>query len=535
MASLTLINIDQKSKWLKQEPSSSLTPLLVLASGAMLLLSSIAQVWNRIVDFLRDFGRPVIQNVPQVPGYPILGVLPQMCNEGLYSATMREMFDAAKDSGISCSSVGTVPIVLLRDPGVIRQVLVQNSDSITRFAPDGTGPFGIMQRITGDIAASANGQDWHRWRKGFLKDFSNSTALRKSYGDILRIAKHHVEKMKTEKSGTDLLDAMQAYALDSVWSVTLGADNISQSADEILSVMSRYGDIVGSPSHLWRHHIRNFVSGKAYREPDYIEKSVGDQINGVLDKLLGSHIENVNPEEHPGEDLKHNFLRRTSKESGGSLQSPITEDVLSQARQVFSLGHEAPTLVLSWAIYELGRHPEVIEKLRREIQDSKGDDGDLDFETLRGLPYLDSVCLELLRLHSPISATSRMVTKPIVLETKDKNTVVLPPGTHLFASVHLLHHDKLVWGENADEFVPERWTGLKPSILESRCEYLPFLAGPRGCPSASFVSVQMKTMLSVLLSQVDVELTDSTGVEKCIGGVVRPSKPLPYQIHEICV
>lgn len=533
MSLLTVKDVDQQSEMLKGEFQPNITLLLtIITNGVMLALSSLAQAWNSTMKYIRNLTGPTLRNVPEVPGYPVLGIFPQMCNEGLFSATMSKLFEAAQDSGISCSSAGTVPIIFLRDPAIIRQVLVQNADNITRFAPDGTGPFGIMHRITGDIAASAEGKDWHRLRNGFLKEFSNSTALRRSYDGMLRLAKRHVQKMIAEKSGSDLGQALQGYALDSVWSVTLGTDNISESAGEFLSVCSVYGDIVGNPSHLWRHYIRNLVSGKAYREPDHVEQSIGDGMNRVLRRLLDHNIANINPDEPLGHG---NFLRSTSKESGGSYEAPITEDVMAQARQVFSLGHEASTLLLVWSIYELNLHPEAIEKLRHEIRQNRRDHGDLDFDTIRTMPYLDAVTTELLRLHAPISSTARMVTRPIVVETRTNETAILPPGANLFASVHLLHHDKQVWGDNADEFFPERWTGLRASTAESRCEYLPFLAGQRGCPSSSFVTLQIKTMLAVLLSQVDIELPNLSGLEKVVDGVVRPARPVQFEVREVCI
>ncbi|GJN72645.1 hypothetical protein PLIIFM63780_006708 [Purpureocillium lilacinum] len=539
MANLTeSAMLDQLSGTMMEERQRNLGPILMAATAlVVVLLSSMARYLKSVskqVNLASFLGKP-LRNIPQVTGYPLLGILPQMCREGLYSSAMKSLFDAAKDSGISSSSAVGIPVVFVRDPAIIRQVLVHNSNSITRLAPDGSGPFNIMQRITGTIAASANGEDWHRWRKGFLKDFSNATALRQAYDDIRRIAKRHVQAMRDAKSGSDLGRVMEAYALDTVWSVTIGDDTVSKSSADITDVMSGYGDIVGSPSHLWRHFLRNFFAFKSFQDPDHVERNVGEQINGVLHKLLNRNLANLDPETLYCDGRKNNFLRNTSKESGGTSDLPVTQDVLAQARQVFSLGHEAPTLLLVWAIYELSLHPDVITKLRQEILQYMPDNGDLDFETLRSMPYLDAVTSELLRMHPPISTTSRIVTEPIPVQTRTNDAAVIPAGAHLFASIHLLHHDKLVWGDNADEFVPERWEGLRASAAESRCEYMPFLAGPRGCPSSNFVMVQMKTMLVELLTQVDIELPNSTGLEKCIGGVVKPSRPVEYSLKEICV
>ncbi|PNY28721.1 cytochrome P450 [Tolypocladium capitatum] len=530
MSLFTVMDANQQSEKSPEDFRPTLRLLLVfIANRVMLVLSSLTRAWTYLTKYTPSLTGPTVRNVPEVPGYPILGVLPQMCNEGLYSSTMGKLFDAAQDSGLSCTSAGTVPIILLRDPAIIRQVLVENSDSITRVTPDGSGPFSIMYRITGNIAVSADGEDWHRWRKGFLKEFSNPIALRRSYDDMLRLAKKHVQNMIVNKSGSDLCQAVEGYALDTVWSVTLGVDNISEYASGLLSVKSGYDVMVGSPSHFWRHYIRNFFSGKPYQEPDHVEQSVGDGIKKVLRTLLDDNVANINPEEPLGGD---NFLRSTSKDSGGSYEAPITEDVLAQALQVFSLGHEPSTVLLFWAIYELSLHPEVIEKLRHEIRENRRDNGDLDFDSIRTMPYLDAVMTEILRLHAPISSTSRQVTRPIVVETRTNDTVVLPSGSLIFASIYLLHHDKQVWGDNADEFLPERWAGRLANTAESRCEYLPFLAGPRSCPSAGFVTLQVKTMLAVLLSQVDVKLPNSSGMEKIVDSVVRSAKPIGFEIHE---
>ena len=88
------------------------------------------------------------RNVARVPGYPILGVLPQLLKKGLYN-TIKEFFDAARESGIAYSKIGLVPMVVARDAAVIRQLLVDNADSLTRLGPEGKGPFNVADRIGG--------------------------------------------------------------------------------------------------------------------------------------------------------------------------------------------------------------------------------------------------------------------------------------------------------------------------------------------------------------------------------------------------
>ena len=54
---------------------------------------------------------------------------------------------------------------------------------------------------------------------------------------------------------------------------------------------------------------------------------------------------------------------------------------------------------LSSILHILSIHPEVQEKLRKEIREARKEyGGDLDYDRLTSLPYLEAVCRETLRL-----------------------------------------------------------------------------------------------------------------------------------------
>ncbi|PHH86451.1 hypothetical protein CDD83_10243 [Cordyceps sp. RAO-2017] len=210
---------------------SSLRP--VLAAAYRLLLSHSSLLSLRASDLVGALAGSPFRQLPQAPGcWPLLGLLPQMCNDGLYSSTMATLFELAEACGLSASSVGTIPILYLRDPAVIRQVFVANADRVTRFGPDGRGPFGINQRLIGYTAATADGPDWHRWRRGFLRHYNGPAGLRNAFPALLRITRRHVQRMLDRRSG-DLRRAMEAYAIDSAWHLALGLDDMSAHADEL--------------------------------------------------------------------------------------------------------------------------------------------------------------------------------------------------------------------------------------------------------------------------------------------------------------
>jgi cytochrome P450 len=484
--------------------------------------------------FYNIYLRPCIGqwgNAPAVSAYPLIGVLPSLYLKGLY-ATFDEFFSTAEDHGMSYSHVGPITIVYLRDPALLRQVLVGNAGSITRHSEDGTGPFCILHRIAGMVPALADGKQWRRWRSSLIQELYKLPALRKSHGDMLRIAQKHISRLKEQQHGKDLLRSMQLWALDTIWYVAMDVDNISETPEEALSAMSKFSAIVGDFRHLLHHAVRCVCQGKSFTEPDPAEIATGQAIGAVLADLFENNKNNIDPEKPPvGE--RTNLLKKVSQQSGGTSANPVTEDMFALAKQIFAFGHETPAQLIFWSMYELGNHPKVTEKLRAELRDHEYTPSTLDFDGIQKLPYLNMVYNELLRIHPPIQATARKVIKPITLTPRDGDRVVLPIGTQVFSSIHSLHHDKHVWGDDAAAFRPDRWEGILPNILENKCEYLPFLIGPRACPASNYVQVAVKSILALLLMQVDMEIVNGATAVKASHSTAYPTSSISFKVHEL--
>jgi cytochrome P450 len=272
----------------------------------------------------------------------------------------------------------------------------------------------------------------------------------------------------------------------------------------------------------------NRICGRGFEEPDYYENDVHERIENCIHKLLEANSNLLNPEAMKSLE-EMNFLQRISYETGGSAEEPITPDVLAHARQIFSHGFPAPTLLLAWLLRELSLCPEVRRKLRAELHES-------DWYHQRGLqrlsqlPYLNAVVTEALRLHPPIPTTARAIDCPLNMKSRSGASFTIPVEARVAVSIAMLHQDPHIWGEDASRFRPERWDSLSPNILEGECKYLPFLTGPRRCPCTGFVWQQVKVFLAVLLRETDLEVTNASTVEKKLGPVSEPTEPLTFTI-----
>ena len=71
-------------------------------------------------------------------------------------------------------------------------------------------------------------------------------------------------------------------------------------------------------------------------------------------------------------------------------------------------GHDTTTSAVTQTLWVLAQHPEEQSRLREEVTAARRENGDMDYDTLMALPYLDAVTRETLRLYSPSSMVVRV-------------------------------------------------------------------------------------------------------------------------------
>ena len=89
------------------------------------------------------------------------------------------------------------------------------------------------------------------------------------------------------------------------------------------------------------------------------------------------------------------------------------------------------------------------------------------------MPYTTMCIKEGLRMFAPVPFVVRQLTKPLTLEGTE-----LLPGTCVWISFYVLHHNESVWGNNHMTFNPERFTPENINKMDSFA-FCPFSAGPR--------------------------------------------------------
>jgi cytochrome P450 len=202
-------------------------------------------------------------------------------------------------------------------------------------------------------------------------------------------------------------------------------------------------------------------------------------------------------------------------EAGAPL--PDAEIVAELGTIAFS-GHETTAVGLCWALYELARHPAVLERMRAEI-DALGPVAEPD--QIARLPYLTAVCNETLRLHSILTEIARVTRTPFQL-----GGYTLPPGVTVGIGICGIHHDPSVYPE-PERFRPERFLERTYSPFE----FLPFGGGHRRCMGAALSDYEMRIVLATIVTRWDFAPTrDDWDVRHNIG--MGPKHGVPMRVGQ---
>jgi cytochrome P450 len=195
---------------------------------------------------------------------------------------------------------------------------------------------------------------------------------------------------------------------------------------------------------------------------------------------------------------------------------PISEDQLHDDLMTIYSGHESTALSLGWTWYLLARHPEVLARVRQEVDSVLGGRPPT-FEDLPNLRYSLQVIKESLRLYPVIFMLARAPTKDLEI-----GGYRLPKGQMVLMPPYIIHRDATFFPE-PERFDPERFTPEREKQLP-RYAYFPFGAGPHTCIGNHFAMMEEQLILATMVQRLDIELVGAQEVPPEILTVtLRPS------------
>jgi unspecific monooxygenase len=185
----------------------------------------------------------------------------------------------------------------------------------------------------------------------------------------------------------------------------------------------------------------------------------------------------------------------------GERLDPV--NIRNQAITFVVAGHETTSGALSFALYYLTRHPELLAKARAEV-DAVWGDREPAFGDVAKLRYVRRVLDEAMRLWPTAPGYSREAREDVVLGGKYR----MRKGDWVIVPLPLVHRDPAVWGPDPEAFDPDRF---EPAAVKKRPAqaYKPFGTGERACIGRQFALHEAVLALGMVLQRYDFEVDPS--------------------------
>ncbi|TFK22383.1 cytochrome P450 [Coprinopsis marcescibilis] len=293
----------------------------------------------------------------------------------------------------------------------------------------------------------------------------------------------------------------------------------------------------------WRslHDLRDIVDCLHKTSSEIFEAKKKALYQGTEDKEVGG-----------GKDII-SVLMSANMNASEADRLPDSE-VIGQMSTLTFAAMDTTSSALSRILWLLSKHPHVQEKLRQEICQVHAEHGDLGYDDLVALPYLDAVCRETLRLlvlhlsfrfklnfslirYPPIATLTREarhecilpLSKPVRgLDGQEMTEVLVPKNTKIYLSVISSNRNPDLWGPDSFEWKPERWLSPLPESLNEAkipgvySNLMTFLGGGRACIGFKFSQLEMKVVLCVLLQSFRFSLPRDKNIFWKMTGISKP-------------
>ncbi|XP_076236988.1 cytochrome P450 6AQ1 [Calliopsis andreniformis] len=455
----------------------------------------------------RNFKYWAKQGVAEQPPIPFFGnflkCILQKQSAGMF---LKDMYDRSKGLPYVGIYVFDKPCLVLRDPELIKHVLVKDFNSFTDkyAAVDKSDPIGYS-----NIFLMTN-TTWKLLRSR-LSPFFTSGKLKKMMDLMMVIADdldRYLDGLDLGGPGKEIewKDVCANFTTDMIGSTAFGLrantiynpnaefkrqriklfhPNIVR-AFEVASIFFMPDLVKYTRSKFFENGFSNFMRVAFWEVFNHRVKS-GEKRNDLIDLLI--ELRNTYKDEHATEDFEFDG-----------------DDLVGQAAAFFTGGFETSSSTMSFTLYELALQLDIQKRLRKEIFDALEETGGkVTYEMVVSLPYLDQVIAETLRKYPPLPFVDR---RAMVDYKLPGTNVVLKKGTGVYIPMVALHNDPQYYPD-PDKYDPERFSEENKKNRPS-CVYFPFGEGPRNCIGMRLGLIQSKLGIIQVLRKYEVTPTENT-------------------------
>ncbi|CRG87032.1 NADPH-ferrihemoprotein reductase [Talaromyces islandicus] len=433
--------------------------------------------------------------VPHPPGWPVMG----NALDGMTYAQYHEKYGPIFQL---IAGPGKIPTLYVCSVELLNEICDE-----TRFAKIPTrGPlFEVRNNLTHDglFTASHGEENWGIAHRVLMPVF-NGITIKNMFDEMHDIASQLVLKWARFTSGTEI-------------DVTGDFTRLTLDTLALTTMDTRFNSFYSETPHPFISAMVSFLI-----ECDWRSRRPGFVNDYVFRKTTQKYREDVNKMREIGREVvyrrrnstyrKKDLIDAMIHEADPKTGQKMTEESIIDNIATFLIaGHETTSGLLSFMLYQLMKNPDVMRKARVEVDSVLGQ-GSMTPEMLSRLPYLTAVIRETLRLHptapafsvSPKQDTSD--NTPIFIGRKQYEVGKKQP---IVALLQEIHRDPAVYGDDADQFKPERMVDEHFYNLPKGA-YKPFGNGARACIGRALALQEATITMALLIQNFEFDFADAS-------------------------
>ncbi|KAK1573006.1 cytochrome P450 alkane hydroxylase [Colletotrichum navitas] len=344
---------------------------------------------------------------------------------------------------------------------------------------------------------AADGEEWHHQRALIRPSFARAQAT-----DLSIFERHATQLIRAiERKGcnVDIQELVQQMILDANTEYLFGESTglLTEHASTSALLLNEALDYA-LEGVIYRIRLGKLMP--LHRDPKFWDacKTVhafADQYVAQALELRNLHAKNKEASDEEARlPKRYVLLNEMAKDTSDPIL--LRDEIVT----IVMAARDTTSATVSFALYLLARRPDIWAKLRTNVMQHYI--SPLTYEALEDMKYLKWVVAETLRLFPPIANNGRMAVRDTVFPVgggpDGKAPLLVTKGTTVLFSVYVMQRRTDLWGPDAENFEPERWSPESERKGRHGWEYLPFLGGPRICPGQKFALTQASHVLARL-------------------------------------
>lgn len=302
-------------------------------------------------------------------------------------------------------------------------------------------------------------------------------------------------------------------------------------------------------------------------------KKIDSEIRALLRDVISRREKQMKSGEMKTNDLLGMLIESNLKEiedQGNRKDGGMSmEDVIDNCKLFYFAGQDTTSSLLLWTIVMLARHQNWQERAREETFQVFGQNTPY-FEGLNRLKIVSMHASSISNSLQPNSCSfllfflsmchicnqefTSMIPKfqvsmilnevlrfypPAIMmyrttqETAKIGDITLPAGVDLLVHILLVHHDTEIWGDDAKEFNPERFSEGVARAARKPNSFFPFSLGPRVCVGQNYAVIETKMAIANFLQHFSFELSPSYTHAPAHGVTLHPRFGAKMIVHKI--